>query len=328
MTRELELVSKMRKVLVLAFILLPSLAFGQNLVNGKLPQLPDELGPNGGLKVECIAGTCTSGGAGADVNIVSVGGNAVTTSVPISVLSPINVVCTSGCSGGPSDTDDNSIVSGSSLPVSILLNYRYNGTTWQRWDGSVTQSGTWNIGTVTTITGITNPVAVTGTFWQATQPVSGTFWQGTQPVSGPLTDTQLRAAAVPVSGAFFQATQPVSIATMPSTPVTGTFWQGTQPVSIAADVAIDRSATSSLANVAASVTSVTCRASAAGRRKVILFNDSTSKVYVKYGATASSTSLTYSLEAGQTSTETEYTGIIDCIWVSAVGNMRVTEITN
>lgn len=27
-------------------------------------------------------------------------------------------------------------------------------------------------------------VAVTGTFWQATQPVSGTFWQATQPVSG------------------------------------------------------------------------------------------------------------------------------------------------
>lgn len=36
--------------------------------------------------------------------------------------------------------------------------------------------------------------AVTGTFWQATQPVSGTFWQATQPVSG----------------TFWQATQPVS----------------------------------------------------------------------------------------------------------------------
>ena len=40
-------------------------------------------------------------------------------------------------------------------------------------DGTVgvTQSGTWNIATLTSIT---NPVAVTGTFWQATQPVSGT----------------------------------------------------------------------------------------------------------------------------------------------------------
>lgn len=35
----------------------------------------------------------------------------------------------------------------------------------------------------------------------------------TTPVTGPLTDTQLRASAVPVSGTFFQATQPVSLAT-------------------------------------------------------------------------------------------------------------------
>jgi hypothetical protein len=38
-------------------------------------------------------------------------------------------------------------------------------------------------------------------------------------------------ASLPVTGTFFQATQPVSIATMPSTPVTGTFWQATQPIS-------------------------------------------------------------------------------------------------
>jgi hypothetical protein len=47
---------------------------------------------------------------------------------------------------------------------------------------------------------------------QNTLPVTGTFFQATQPVSGPLTDTQLRSSAVPVSGTFFQATQPVSIA--------------------------------------------------------------------------------------------------------------------
>ena len=39
------------------------------------------------------------------------------------------------------------------------------------------------------------------------------------------------SGTVPVSGTFWQATQPVSIATMPSTPVTGTFWQATQPIS-------------------------------------------------------------------------------------------------
>lgn len=95
---------------------------------------------------------------------------------------------------------------------------------------------------------------VTGTFWQATQPVSlasapttpvtGTFWQATQPVSlasaptTPVTGTFWQATQ-PVSGTFFQATQPVSIASMPSTPVTGTFWQATQPISNAnLDVAL------------------------------------------------------------------------------------------
>ena len=87
---------------------------------------------------------------------------------------------------------------------------------------------------------------VTGTFWQATQPVSlatapttpvtGTFWQATQPVSGTFWQaTQpvsvASAPTTPVTGTFWQATQPVSIASMPSTPVTGTFWQTTQPVS-------------------------------------------------------------------------------------------------
>src|SRR6185437_661685 len=56
-------------------------------------------------------------------------------------------------------------------------------------------------------------------------PVSGTFFQATQPVS------IASMPSTPVTGTFFQATQPVSIASMPSTPVTGTFWQATQPVS-------------------------------------------------------------------------------------------------
>ena len=62
-------------------------------------------------------------------------------------------------------------------------------------------------------------LAVTGAFFQATQPVSGTVTVGN--------------ASIAVTGTFFQATQPVSIASMPSTPVTGTFFQATQPVSAA-----------------------------------------------------------------------------------------------
>lgn len=41
----------------------------------------------------------------------------------------------------------------------------------------------------------------------------------------------LDGESVAVTGTFWQTTQPVSIASMPSTPVTGTFWQATQPVS-------------------------------------------------------------------------------------------------
>jgi hypothetical protein len=61
-------------------------------------------------------------------------------------------------------------------------------------------SGTVGVsGTVTTT--ISGSVAVTGTFWQATQPVSGTVGvSGSVAVTGPLTDAQIRATALPVSG--------------------------------------------------------------------------------------------------------------------------------
>jgi len=98
------------------------------------------------------------------------------------------------------------------------------------------QSGTWNIGTLTSIT---DSVAVTGTFWQATQPISGTVEIGTSSGAFSYALNQDSSGnvgvnvenSVAVTGTFYQTTQPVSIATMPTTPVTGTFWQTTQPVS-------------------------------------------------------------------------------------------------
>jgi hypothetical protein len=81
--------------------------------------------------------------------------------------------------------------------------------------------------------GVTQPVS--GTFFQATQPVSGTVTatgpltdtqlratavpvSGTVTASGPLTDTQLRASAVPVSGTV-TASGPVTDAQLRATPV-------------------------------------------------------------------------------------------------------------
>ena len=103
-------------------------------------------------------------------------------------------------------------------------------------------------------------LAVTGTFFQATQPVSATALPLPTGASSETTlsavntkipsnltvsSTRLlvdgsgvtqpvslaTAPTTPVTGTFWQATQPVSLATAPTTPVTGTFWQATQPVS-------------------------------------------------------------------------------------------------
>lgn len=82
-------------------------------------------------------------------------------------------------------------------------------------------TGTYGLGSIADAlkVNLTNTnIPVTGTFWQATQPVSiaapvavtGSFYQATQPVSiaspvpvtGPLTETQLRSTPVAVSGAL------------------------------------------------------------------------------------------------------------------------------
>ena len=96
---------------------------------------------------------------------------------------------------------------------------------------------TWGVDGTATDVSAANPlpvavgiVPVTGTFFQATQPVSLASTPGltdTQlraaavPVSGPLTDTQIRAAALPVSGPVTDtqlraSAVPVSLATAPA----------------------------------------------------------------------------------------------------------------
>lgn len=92
--------------------------------------------------------------------------------------------------------------------------------------------------TAVPVSGTVTANAGTGTMNVSVQnasiPVTGTFFQATQPVSGPLTDTQLRATAVPVSGTVTAnagtGTMNVSVQNA-SIPVTGTFFQTTQPVS-------------------------------------------------------------------------------------------------
>lgn len=74
-------------------------------------------------------------------------------------------------------------------------------------------------------------VPVSGTFFQATQPVSGTV--ATTPPANASTNVAQMAGVAPSlnTGVRDAGTQRVTIATNDVVPVTGTFWQTTQPVS-------------------------------------------------------------------------------------------------
>jgi uncharacterized membrane protein len=116
----------------------------------------------------------------------------------------------------------------------------------------------------------------------------------------------------------------VQVTSAPSTAVTnaGTFAvQSTPPVAT----------TATLANVAGATSSTTLQASNSARLGLVIVNDSTATLYVKFGSSASSTSYTVQLQAGETyvlpTQGCRYTGIVTGIWASATGNARMTELT-
>jgi len=89
-----------------------------------------------------------------------------------------------------------------------------------------------------------------------------------------------------------------------------------------------RVATATLSNVSSSASSVTVLASSTSRSGVIIYNDSTAVLYLKYGTTASATSFTYRIGPGDTweMPSPIFTGTLDGIWASANGNARVTAL--
>lgn len=91
-------------------------------------------------------------------------------------------------------------------------------------------------------------------------------------------------------------------------------------------VTVSNNASATLANVSASASSTTLLASSSTRRNATFYNDSTSILYLKLGATASSTSFTVILQAGgyYELPQPCYSGVIDGIWASATGSCRVT----
>ena len=89
--------------------------------------------------------------------------------------------------------------------------------------------------------------------------------------------------------------------------------------------------TATLANITAATASTTLQAANSNRLGLVIYNDSTSVMYMKFGSTASSTSFTHQLQAGEVwelaTGGCRYTGIVTGIWVSATGAARVTELT-
>ena len=139
----------------------------------------------------------------------------------ITITGDVNLVDTVSVNSTPEDPVHTHITEVGTSGILAVPYMPIQGTVSIGSDGTVSLSAN----TLSALENITVGGSVSVSNFPATQAVTGTFWQTTQPVSIASMPT------TPVTGTFWQTTQPVSIATMPTTPVTGTFWQATQPVS-------------------------------------------------------------------------------------------------
>lgn len=81
------------------------------------------------------------------------------------------------------------------------------------------------------------------------------------------------------------------------------------------------------ANVASSATNVTVFSASPNARGRAVFNDSTALLYLKFGATATTTSFTVQIPAGSfyEFPRPTYSGQVDGIWAAANGAARTTQ---
>lgn len=146
------------------------------------------------------------------------------------------------------------------------------------------------------------------------------------------------AASLPLpTGAATEATLSTRLADATFTGRINTLGQKTManstPVVLASDQSTlptkeTRSGTSAVTSVAGSAASVALLASNANRLGATVYNDSTAILYLKLGATASTSSFTTKLfPEDYYEVPANYTGVIDGIWASATGNARITELT-
>lgn len=91
----------------------------------------------------------------------------------------------------------------------------------------------------------------------------------------------------------------------------------------------DQAAAASVSSVASAITNQTASAANSSRRGWLAYNNSSAVCYIKFGATASSSSFTVALDAGgyYEMPQPIYLGQIDVIWATANGALLVTELT-
>lgn len=167
---------------------------------------------------------------------------------------PLDVAVVSSTGGGLTDAE----LRAAAVPVSLASVPSHN----------VTNAGTFAVQVTSAPT-----TAVTGTFWQATQPVSGTFWQATQPVSAASLPLPTGAATETTLAALNTKTPALGQATMlNSQPVVIASNQSAVPVSMAAASVLFKGRTSTFRTPG--------RAGTTGQKLLSLYNANGSAVTV------------------------------------------------
>jgi len=313
-----------------------------------------------------VSGTVTASGPLTDTQLRA-------SAVPVSLASvPSHAVTNAGTFAVQADTELPTAAAladataNPTVPAVGGLLEIFNGTTWDRARGDITN------GLDVDVTRVSGTVAVSG-------PLTDTQLRASAvPVSGPVTDTQLRASAVPVSlasvpshavtnaGTFaVQADTELStaaaLADAAANPTTalvgalaqlfnGTTWDRMRgditngldvdvtrlPALVAGAQVIGKVAAEQITSAgptqkAMSTTSATLIANNANRKGFMIYNDAAVALFVKFGATASATSFNVKIPAGAIYEQPVpggwiYTGVIDGILVSGTGNAYVTEV--
>ena len=97
--------------------------------------------------------------------------------------------------------------------------------------------------------------------------------------------------------------------------------------SLSLGISTNKGASSNIISVASTLTSTQLLASDSSRIQGIIHNDSTEKLYVKFGTSATTSDYTVMLDTDETLIVDSYTGVIHGVWGVVNGSAKVTDVT-